>query len=170
MSTPLLLAVRKNGDGTGNRLVRLHVYYTALDTLEDAVLPDSAITALHVGGDGSIWLGTGGQGVWTAAAGSRTFAARNGGLGSLHVSSLAAASDGTLFVRTREGVYRARDAATGLLPLRAARPQRPPSGTALHVAGFPGMLPPAPGRAPARLRVLADGRRVSAPDRPSGMP
>lgn len=172
MGSSILIAVKKNPDGTGNRLLRLTVFYPVLDSISwnGAVLPDSAITALHVGGDGSVWLGTSGQGVWTAASGSRIFTPGNGGLDDMHVSSLAATSDGRVFALTRDGVYRARYAATGLRPTRPSRSLRPPASVSLHIPGHPGILPVPPDRASASLRVLADGRAVSVSARPSVMP
>lgn len=161
--TPLLIAARKRADGTGNLLLRLHVYFIALDTLGGAVLPDSAITALRVRGDGSVWLGTRGQGVWTAAAGSLAFAARNGGLGNLEVTAMASDPGGGLFVLTRDGVYRARTATTASPLPRARRAPPPAAGAALRFPGLPDRLQPFPGRGQARLRVLADGRGAGGP-------
>ena len=168
MGTPLLIAARRNGDGTGNLLLRLHVFYTSLDTLDEAILPDSAITALHLGGDGTIWLGTNGQGVWKAGPGSLHFTACNEGLGDMHAASLATTADGRLFVLTRDGVYRARYEAVATHPVRPSLVSRPPggrgAGIALILPGLPGSRQPFIGGAQVpRLRVLADGRMVGSP-------
>lgn len=103
--------------------------------------------------DGSIWPDT----LWPQVPGESA-------------PLLAATSDGRLFALTRDGVYRARNAGTGLRPPRPGRSPRPSAGVALHIPGLPGILPASPGRMPVRLRVLADGRAVSGADRPSGMP
>lgn len=159
LGTPLILALSKAGN-TRNTLLRLHVYYPALDTLEGA-LPDSAITSLWFDQDRTLWLGTRGQGVHVSRDGGMSFTAVNAGLGSLHVEALESTSDGILHALTRDGLYRARAGSTGIPSLRPMPSPRSPDRARLHLAGLPASLQ---GDSPkARLSVLADGRIIILP-------
>lgn len=167
LGSSILIAQKKNPDGSGNRLLRLAVFYPVLDstTWAGAVLPDSAITALHVDGDGKVWLGTQGQGVWSAVKGGRIFSPCNEGLVNLYVTDLVAGQDGELFVMTRDGIYRPRQAATVIRLAPAKQLPQNPAGVSLHLPGYSRGLPPLLMRSPAQRNVLIDGRTVRSMNR-----
>ena len=73
--------------------------------------PDSAVTAMewsriaYYTKEHGLWVGTWGQGVWLSRDGGTTWAARNQGLGDLHVEALASAPNGDVYVLTRDGLF-----------------------------------------------------------------
>lgn len=162
LGTPLFVALNKP-DGKPNTLLRLHVFYTGLDTLKGA-LPDSAITSLWFDPEGGLWVGTRGQGIHVSRGKDLAFTAVNTGLGSLYVEALESASDGTLYAATRDGLYRARDGVSGIRSMQPALPDLPPlsrSRARLYLPGLPAPLQGGPPK--ARLSVLADGRFLIMP-------
>ncbi|MEO6095672.1 MAG: hypothetical protein ABIW76_08320 [Fibrobacteria bacterium] len=121
--------------------------------------PDSAITCLGIfspgGGPNSIlWLGTWGQGVFMSHDRGESWHAWNTGLGDLHVQSLLVPDRGwndSVFVLTRDGLYRLGAAPTGLAP--AARRADGNTGHG-RIFRSGSVLETASGN-----RVRADGRR-----------
>ena len=174
MGTPLLLAVRKSANGPGNLLVRLHVFYTGIDTLEDAVLPDSAITTLQRGRRRDDLAGHPRPGSLDGGGRQPPFQGRsNGGLGSLrcflpgrHLRRPTLRPDPGRRVPGPNRGDRIASLAGG--PDIAPVCGQPNIGIALRLPGLPDSLQPIAGRGQPRLRVLADGRIVTAPERSSG--
>lgn len=158
----LWMAMKREGSEKGNWLLRLHVFFPGIDTVRGD-LPDSAITALQFTRDGSMWLGTRGQGVFVSRDQGRTFTAANEGLGSLYVQSIEATSDQRVFVLTREGLYRG-SAPSGVDRQAVLAPRPAARRAALYLPGRHGRtVPSGGGLSQARLSVLADGRVVIDP-------
>lgn len=129
--------------------------------------PDSLINVIRVSRDGSIWLGTWGQGVWTSRDGGKSFTAFKSGLSSLFIMSLQETSDGFMFALTPEGLYRYQGPTTALHAFHP-RPARVVGQAALQLPGLPTSLQPSTS-ARARFSVLPDGRRI-IPAQRSGTP
>ena len=163
--TPAWVAEERPNNAKGNLLIRMHIFFPAVDTIRAATLPDSAITALLVGSDGTLWVGTRGQGLWMSTDNGQTFTPSNSGLGGFFVESIAETSDKRLFVLTREGLYRLRTTGASLRPLLSRTFLRG-NKASLHL---PGITPYRPASGSARISVLADGRMLIMPQENSSI-
>jgi hypothetical protein len=159
----LWMAVRRSNQGPANALIRSYNGLTTSDTLEN-LKPDSSITAMIATGDGSLWVGTAGQGVWVLRSPAEEFARADEGIEDPWVEALVEASDGSLFALTRSGLYRQKSGPTVLRP-RASPIAAAPARAILHVTGptQPPWKPLPAGRRNAIPAIRADGRIVIRP-------
>ena len=136
-------------------LWRMDMNTREVENLFPTAFPDSLVNVIRVSRDGSLWLGTWGQGVWVSRDGAKTFAPHNGSLGNLFIKGLEETSDGFMFALTPGGLYRYEGPGAGLAsPARAGRVW---SGSALVFPGLRGALKP---HGPGGGLVRADGRKV----------
>ncbi len=95
--------------GTRAGLARFDgVQFSKFDTRTTPAIKNSSITALYAGGDGALWIGTGGGGLVRLKDGMFTHYGRADGLAGEDVRVISESKDGSLWIGTTTGMTRYR--------------------------------------------------------------